>query len=69
MLKTMKIKKLQTEVTYEVLYEGVEYTVTSVENLDEGYLDWTVFDENLDDVAEVDEKLNDTIIEAVMVNG
>jgi hypothetical protein len=69
MLKTMKIKKLQTEVTYEVLYEGVEYTVTSVENLDEGYLDWTVFDENLDDLAETNEKLNDSIIEAVMVNG
>ncbi len=65
----MKIKKLQTEVTYEVLYEGVEYTVTSVENLDEGYLDWTVFDENLDDLAETNEKLNDSIIEAVMVNG
>ena len=69
MLKNMKIKKVQTEVVYEVYYEGVENTVTSIENLDEGYVDWTVFDENLDDLEEVDEKLNHTIIEAVMVNG
>ena len=62
------VEVIQTETTYEVSYEGYDYTVTSTENLQEGYLDWEVFDDNGNLVMEEDEGLHNEIVAFLIQN-
>ena len=63
-----KISKVQTENLYEVSYDGSNYTVVSVESLDQGYMDWDVFDDSGSNLEEVDQKRTDEIIAFVIQN-
>ena len=63
-----KISTVQTEVMYEVRYKGSDYTVTSVENLEQGYLDWDVFDDHGNDVLDYSEGLHNEIVAFVVHN-
>ena len=63
-----KITKIQTDYTYEIEYDGAEYTVICEENLIEGYMEWSVFDDGGELVAEVAPKLHDEIIAFMIQN-
>ena len=63
-----KIAKLQTDITYDVIYDGAGYTVIQVEDLENGYLQWDVFDEDGNDLEETNEELRDEIISFVVQN-
>lgn len=63
-----KISKVQTEVLYEVVYDGHSYSVMSVESLDQGYMDWDVFDDSGASMDEVAPHLADEIIAFVIQN-
>lgn len=56
-----KITKIQTDYTYEIEYDSIEYTVICEENLIEGYMEWSIFGEDGELVAEVAPKLHDEI--------
>lgn len=62
------IKKLQTEYLYDIVYNGEGFTVIQIENLDEGYLQWDVFDDSGFDVEQGNEKLREEIIAFVLEN-
>lgn len=62
------ISKIQTDHTYNVEYNGSEYAVTCEENLMEGYMEWSVFDEQGELLEEFDPELGDEIIEFVIKN-
>jgi hypothetical protein len=57
-----KILKLQTDITYNVVYDGAEYTVVQIEDLENGYLQWDIFDDDGNDLDETDPDLRDEII-------
>lgn len=63
-----KITKIQTDHTYNVEYQGAEYTVTCEENLVEGYMEWSVFNDDGDLLEEFDPKLGDEIIAFMIEN-
>lgn len=63
-----KISKLQTDITYNVVYDGEGYTVVQIEDLENGYLQWDVFDEDGNDLDETNEELRDEIISFVVQN-
>lgn len=63
-----KIAKVQTDHTYEVEYDSVGYTVISEENLIEGYMEWTVFDDDGELLIEIDPKLHDEIVAFMIQN-
>jgi len=62
------IKKLQTEYLYDIVYNGEGFTVIQIENLDEGYLQWDVFDDSGFDIEQGNEKLREEIIAFVLEN-
>lgn len=62
------IKKIQTEYLYDIVYNGEGFTVIQIENLDEGYLQWDVFDDSGFDVEQGNEKLREEIIAFVLEN-
>ena len=62
------ITRVQTDYTYEVQYKGADYTVTCEENLIEGYMEWSVFDDDGELVEELDPKLGDEIIAFMIEN-
>ena len=63
-----KITRKQTEYTYEVIYAGNRYTVLQVESLEEGFIDWNVFDSFGNDLNELDQNLKEEIISFVIQN-
>jgi len=63
-----KISKVQTETMYEVMYDGSSYSVMSTESLDQGYMDWDVFDDFGANLEEEFPKLADEIIAFVIQN-
>tara|TARA_R110000868_G_scaffold409475_4_gene695022 strand:+ start:447 stop:650 length:204 start_codon:yes stop_codon:yes gene_type:complete len=63
-----KITKIQTDYTYDVEYDNTGYTVVCEENLIEAYLEWSVFDEDGELVAETAPKLNNEIIAFIIQN-
>lgn len=63
-----KIAIVQTEVTYEMHYDGSDYTVTSTENLEQGYLDWDVFDDDGNEVIDYSEGLHNEIVAFLIHN-
>ncbi len=63
-----RLTKVQTDHTYNVEYNGEEYTVTCEENLMEGYIEWSVFDDSGELLEEFDPELGDEIIEFVIKN-
>lgn len=63
-----KITKIQTDITYNVVYDGEGYTIVQVEDLENGYLQWDVFDEDGNDLDETDTELRDEIISFVVQN-
>ncbi len=63
-----KIATVQVETTYEVQYEGSGYTVTSTENLEQGYLDWDVFDDEGNEVIDYSEGLHNEIVAFLIQN-
>jgi hypothetical protein len=63
-----KVAIVQTETTYEVHYGGYDYTVTSTENLEQGYLDWDVFDEEGNEVIDYSEGLHNEIVAFLIQN-
>lgn len=63
-----KITHKQTEYTYEVIYAGNKYTVVQTESLQEGFIDWGVFDSFGNDLGELDEGLKEEIISFVIQN-
>ena len=63
-----KITKIQTDITYNVVYDGEGYTIVQVEDLENGYLQWDVFDEDGNDLEETNEELRDEIISFVVQN-
>lgn len=62
------ISIVQTEITYEVNYDGCDYTVTSTENLGQGYLDWDVFDDEGNQVIDYSEGLHNEIVAYLIQN-
>jgi len=62
------IKKLQTEYLYDIVYNGEGFTVIQIENLDEWYLQWDVFDDSGFDIEQGNEKLREEIIAFVLEN-
>ena len=62
------ITRIQADYTYEVEYKGAGYTVTCEENLVEGYMEWSVFDDDGELVEEFDPKLGDEIIAFMIEN-
>jgi hypothetical protein len=40
------IKKVQTDITWEVCFEGKEYTVVQIENLEDFYTQFDIFNED-----------------------
>jgi len=62
------ISKIQTDYTYNVVYNDTEYTVTCEENLLEGYIEWSVFDEEGELLEEFNPELGDEIIEYIIKN-
>ena len=62
------ISILQTEVTYEIHYDGSNYTVTSTENLAQGYLAWDVFDDEGCEVIDFSEGLHNEIVAFLIQN-
>jgi len=63
-----KIAHKQTEYTYEIIYAGNKYTVIQIESLQDGFIDWSVFDSFGNDLAELDESLKEEIISFVIQN-
>lgn len=63
-----KITKIQTDITYNVVYDGEGYTIVQVEDLENGYLQWDVFDEDGNDLEETNEELRDEIISFIIQN-
>ena len=63
-----KITKIQTDYTYEVLYNGESYTVIQIEDLENGYLQWDIFDDDGTDLDEEDPDLREEIIAFVIKN-
>ena len=63
-----KITIVQTDRTYEVIYNGASYTVVSMENLQEGYLEWDIFDDDGENMEDIDHKLREEIIAFVIHN-
>ena len=63
-----KITKIQTDYTYEVVYDGQSYTVIQIEDLENGYLQWDIFDDNGTDLDEEDPDLREEIIAFVIKN-
>ena len=63
-----KITKIQTDYTYEVVYNGDYYTVIQIEDLENGYLQWDIFDDIGSDLDETDPDLKEEIIAFVIKN-
>jgi hypothetical protein len=63
-----KITKIQTDYTYDIEYDSRGYTVVCEENLIEAYMEWSVFDEDGELVAETAPKLSNEIIAFVIQN-
>lgn len=63
-----KITKVQTDHTYDIEYDRVGYTVVCEENLLQGYMEWSIFDEDGELVAEYAPKLHDEIIAFMIQN-
>jgi len=63
-----KITKIQTDYTYEVLYNGESYTVIQIEDLENGYLQWDIFDDDGTDLDEEDSDLREEIIAFIIKN-
>ena len=53
---------------YEVCYKESSYTVTSIENLQQGYLDWDVFDDDGNEVLDYSEGLHNEIVAFLIHN-
>ena len=62
------ISIVQTEIMYEVCYKESSYTVTSIENLQQGYLDWDVFDDDGNEVLDYSEGLHNEIVAFLIHN-
>jgi len=62
----MKIHTLQKEYTYNVETAGGDYTVTILEDIASGYIDYSVFDDDGDEVK--DERLVLALVEAIENN-
>jgi hypothetical protein len=62
------VKKLQTEYLYDIIYNEEGYTVIQIENLDEGYLQWDVFDDLGFDIEQSKPKLREELIAFVLEN-
>ena len=65
-MKNHRITKIQTDYTYEVIYDGQDYTVIQIEDLENAYLQWDVFDEFGNDLDDCDPDLRDEIISFVL---
>jgi hypothetical protein len=63
-----KITKIQTDYTYEVLYNSESYTVIQIEDLENGYLQWDIFDNNGTDLDEEYPDLREEIIAFIIKN-
>ena len=63
-----KITKIQTDYTYEVVYNDEHYTVVQIEDLENGYLQWDIFDDVGNDLDEEDPDLREEIIVFVIKN-
>jgi hypothetical protein len=62
----MKIHTLQKEYTYNVETAGGDYTVTILEDIASGYIDYTVFNDDGEEVE--DERLVLALVEAIENN-
>jgi hypothetical protein len=62
------ITKIQTDYTYEVVYNDKHYTVIQIEDLENGYLQWDIFDDIGNDLDEEDPNLREEIIVFVVKN-
>jgi len=60
-----KIEKVQSEITWDVEFEGETYTVIQMEDDNSGHYSWDIFGEDMD---EPKGKLKDRIIEFVINN-
>jgi len=60
-----KLEKVQVETTWNVEFEGKDYTVMQMEDDNSGHYSWDIFDENGDDVKS---KLQSQIIEFIITN-
>jgi hypothetical protein len=67
-MDTNKIAQIQIDYTYEVAYKGHNYTVICIENLQEGYMEWNVYDDHGEDVEEIQVELCDEIIKFMIEN-
>lgn len=63
-----KISQVQVDYTYEVEYKGHAYTVICIENLQEAYMEWSVYDDHGDDLEEVHVELANEIIKFMIEN-
>lgn len=62
------IKKVQSEIMFDVIFEGREYSVILTEDTDpeSGYTSWEIYDDDGEDVTNV--KLESDIIAYVIEN-
>lgn len=50
----MSVTKVQTETTYNVEFDGIEYTVIHTEDSNMGYTSWDVFSDYGDMLSDYD---------------